>query len=96
VILSHTVHFVADFTCDTKKCTVKTKLKYIHSIYVLEQYITTTGEPVIRTVKYSHKVVLLAKEETLLQGMVDRLIVPGRCHGTEMNVENTKRMRISR
>ena len=38
----------------------------------------------------------MAKEETVLQGMVDRLIEIGRCYGTEMNVEKTKVMRISR
>jgi hypothetical protein len=40
--------------------------------------------------------VLLAKEETLLQGMIDRLIETGRCCGMEMNVGKTKVMRISR
>jgi hypothetical protein len=40
---------------------------------------------------------LLAKEETVLEESVtDRLIKTGRCYGTEMNVEKTKAMRISK
>jgi hypothetical protein len=51
---------------------------------------------VIRTVKYADDLVLLAREEKVLQGMVDRLIEIGRRYGMEMNVEKTKAMRISR
>jgi hypothetical protein len=40
--------------------------------------------------------VLLAKEEKVLQDMIDILIESGRCYGMEMNVEKTKVMRISR
>jgi len=40
--------------------------------------------------------VLMAKEETVLQGMIDKLIEIGSCYGMEMNVEKTKVMRISR
>jgi len=40
--------------------------------------------------------VLLAKEEKVLQDMIDKLIEIGRCYGMEMNVEKTKAMRISR
>jgi hypothetical protein len=47
-------------------------------------------------VKYADDLVLMAKEETVLQGMIDKLIVIGRCYGMEMNVEKTKVMRISR
>ena len=36
---------------------------------------------------------LMAKEETVLQGMIDKLIETGRYYGMEMNVEV---MRISR
>jgi hypothetical protein len=54
------------------------------------------GGQVIRTVKYADERVLLAREEKVLQGMVDRLIEIGRCYGMEMNVEKTKVMRISR
>jgi len=38
----------------------------------------------------------MAKEETVLQGMIDKLIEIGRCYGMEMNVEKTNVMRISR
>jgi len=38
----------------------------------------------------------MAKEEKLLQGMIDKLTEIGRCYGMEMNVEKTKFMGISR
>jgi len=44
----------------------------------------------IRTVKYAYDLVLLAREEMLLQVMIDRLIGIGRCSGMEMNVEKLK------
>jgi hypothetical protein len=47
-------------------------------------------------VKYADDLVVLAKEETVLQGMVDRLNKIGRRYGMGMNVEKTKVMRISR
>jgi hypothetical protein len=40
--------------------------------------------------------VLLAKEEMVLQDMIDKLIEIGRCYGMEMTVEKTKVMRILR
>jgi hypothetical protein len=40
--------------------------------------------------------VLLAKEEMVLQDMIDKVIETGRCYGMEMNVEKTKIMRSSR
>jgi hypothetical protein len=40
--------------------------------------------------------VLLAKEEKVLQDMIDKLIEIGRCYGMEINVEKTKVMGISR
>jgi hypothetical protein len=54
------------------------------------------GGQVIRTVKYANDIVLLAKDEIVLQGMFDRLSEIGRRCGMEMNVEKTKVMRISR
>ena len=39
---------------------------------------------------------LMAKEETVLQGMIDKLIETGRYYGMEMNVGKTRLMRISR
>jgi len=45
---------------------------------------------------YADEIVLMATEETVLQGMIDKLTEIGSCHGMEMNVEKTKLMRISR
>ena len=46
--------------------------------------------------KSYRKGTLIAKEETVLQGMIDKLIETGRCYGMETNVEKTKVMRIPR
>jgi hypothetical protein len=54
------------------------------------------GGHIIHTVKYADELVLLAKEEKVLQDMIDKLIEIGRCYGMEINVEKTKVMRISR
>jgi hypothetical protein len=40
--------------------------------------------------------VLLAKEEKVLQDMIDKLIEIGRCCGMKMNVEKNKIMKILR
>ena len=48
---------------------------------------------VIRTVKYADDIVLLAKEETVLRSVIDRLIVVGRYYGMKMKVEKTKVMK---
>jgi hypothetical protein len=50
----------------------------------------------IQTVKYADDLVIMAKKETVLQGMIDKLIEIGRGYGMEINLENTKVMRISR
>ena len=42
------------------------------------------------SVKYAVELVIMAKEKTVLQGMIDKLIEIGRCYGMEMNVEKTK------
>jgi hypothetical protein len=47
-------------------------------------------------VKYADDLVLLGKEEKVLQDMSHKLIEIGRCYGMEKNVEKTKIMRISR
>ena len=54
------------------------------------------GRQIIHTVKYADELVLLAKEEKVLQDMTDKLIEIGRYRGMEMNVEKTKILRISR
>jgi len=48
------------------------------------------GGQIVQTVKYADELVLMAKEETVLQGMIDKLIETGRCYGMEMNVEENK------
>jgi len=45
------------------------------------------GGQIIQTVKYADDLVLMAKEETVLQGMLDKLIETGRFYDVEMNVE---------
>jgi hypothetical protein len=39
---------------------------------------------------------LPGKEETVLQGMIDKLAEIGRCYGMEINVEQSKVKTISR
>jgi hypothetical protein len=51
---------------------------------------------IIHNVKYADDLVLLAREEKVLQDMTDKLTEIGGCHGMEVNVEKTKVMRISR
>jgi len=48
------------------------------------------GGQINQTVKYADDLVLMAKEETVLQGMIDKIIDIGSCYGMEMNVEKTK------
>jgi retron-type reverse transcriptase len=45
------------------------------------------GGQIISTVRYADDLVLLAKEETVLQSMIDKLIEVGRGYGMEINVE---------
>jgi len=47
-------------------------------------------------VKYADELVLLAKEEKVLEDIIDKLNEIGRCCGMEMKVEKPKVMRISR
>ena len=39
------------------------------------------GGQIIQTVKYADDLILMAKEETVLQSMIDKLIESGRCYG---------------
>jgi len=48
------------------------------------------GGQIIQTVKYADDLVLMATEEMVLQGMIDKLSEIGKCDGMEMNVEKTK------
>jgi len=54
------------------------------------------GGHIISSVKYADDFVLLAKIETLIQGMTNTLIETGRYYRMEMNEDKTKVMRISR
>jgi hypothetical protein len=54
------------------------------------------GGQIIQTVKYADNLVLMVKEENVLQDMVDKLIEIGWYYGMEMNVEKTTVMRLSR
>jgi hypothetical protein len=54
------------------------------------------GGQIIHTVKYADDLVLMAKEEMVLQDTIDKLIEIRGCYGMEMSVEKTKVMRISR
>ena len=54
------------------------------------------GGQIINTLKYADDLLLLAKEEKVLEDMIDKLIEIGGCDGMEMNVEKTKVMSISR
>jgi hypothetical protein len=44
----------------------------------------------MQTVKYADDLVLMAKEETVLQGMIDKLIEIGKCYDMEIKVKKTK------
>ena len=48
------------------------------------------GGQIINTLKYADDLVLLAKEEKVLQDMIDKLIEIGGCYGMKMNVEKNK------
>jgi len=48
------------------------------------------GGQIIQTLKYADDLVLMAKEEMVLQGMIDKLSEIGKCDGMEMTVEKTK------
>jgi hypothetical protein len=48
------------------------------------------GGQIIHTVNYADDLVLLAKEETVLQDIIDKLNETGRRYGMEMNAEKQK------
>jgi predicted nucleotidyltransferase len=54
------------------------------------------GGQIINMVRYADDLVLLAKEGTILQSMIDKLIEVGRRYGMEVNVEKMKTKIISR
>ena len=48
------------------------------------------GGQIIHTVKYAYDLVLLAKEEKVLQNMIDKLTEIGGCYGMETNGKKQK------
>jgi hypothetical protein len=56
----------------------------------LEEYRDFKTGQVMRIVKYANDFVLLAKEETVLEGMIDRLNEIGRGNGMEKKVKKLK------
>jgi hypothetical protein len=54
------------------------------------------GGQVIHTLKYADTLVLLAKEERILQDMTDTLTEVARCYRKKINVEKTNFMQISK
>jgi len=71
------------------KCITKEALDELRDLNI--------GRQIIQTVKYVGDLVLLAKEETVLQGMTDKLTEIGRCYVMEMKeIKKTNVMRISR
>jgi hypothetical protein len=81
-------------------CCLSLILFNVYSEYLTKETLEEFGDfkigQVLCIVKYVDDLVLLAREEMVLQGMIDRLIEIGRRYGMEMNVEKTKVMRISK
>jgi hypothetical protein len=81
-------------------CCLSLILFNLYSEYLTIKVLEGSGDfiigQVICTVKYADDLVLLAKEEAVLQGLMERPTELGRCYGMEVNVEKTKVMRISR
>jgi len=82
-------------------CCLSPILFNLYSEYLIKEALEGLGDlkiggQIIHTVKYADDLVLLAKEEKVLQDMIDKLIEIGRCYGMEMNMEKTKVMRIFR
>ena len=76
-------------------CCLSPILFNLYSKYLTKEALEGLGDfkiggQIIHTVKYADDLVLLAKEEKMLQDMIDKLIEIGRCYGMEMNVEKTK------
>jgi predicted nucleotidyltransferase len=67
----------------------------LYNEYLTKEALETLGDykiggQIIHTVKYADDLVLLAKEERVLQDMIDKLTEIGRCYGMEMNMKKTK------
>jgi hypothetical protein len=73
-------------------CCLSPILFNLYSKYLTNEALEGFGDfkicgKIIHTVKYADDLVLLPKEEKMLQDMIDKLTDIGRCYGMEMNVE---------
>ena len=78
-----------------KGCCVSPTLFNLYSEYLAKEALDgledfNFGGQIIQTVKYADDLVLMAKEETVLQGMIDKLIEIRKCYGMEMNMVKQK------
>ena len=76
-------------------CCLSPILFNLYSEYLTKEALEEFGDfkiggQIIHIVKYADDLVLLAKEEKVLQEMVDKLIEIGGFYGMEMNVEKEK------
>jgi len=81
-------------------CCLSPILFNLYSEYLTKEGLVGSGDfkiggKVIRSVKYTDDLVLVLKEDTVLQGMIGRLTEVGRC-GMEINVDKSKLITISR
>jgi hypothetical protein len=84
-----------------KGCCLSPILFNLYSEYLTKEALGGLGDfkidgQIIHTVKYTDDLLLLAKEEKVLQDMIDKLIESRRCYGMEMNEKGTNIMRTSR
>jgi hypothetical protein len=81
-------------------CCLSLILFNLYSEYLTIKVLEGSGDfkigQVICTVRYADDLVLLAKEEAVLQDLMARLTEIERCCGMEMNMGKTKAMKISR
>jgi len=82
-------------------CYLSPILSIVYSEYLTKVALERFGDfkiggQIIHAVKHADELVLLAKEEKMLQDMIDKLTEIGSCYGMEMNVEKAKVMRIAR
>jgi hypothetical protein len=71
-------------------CEIKSSIAMAKVAFNKEKNLFTSKLDIIQIVKYADDLVLMTKEEKVLQDMIDKLIEIGKCYGMEMNVEKTK------
>jgi hypothetical protein len=76
-------------------CCLSPLLFNLNSEYVTQEALEGVGDykvggHIISTMRYADDLVLLAKEETVLQSMIDKLIEVVRGYGIEINVEKLR------